>query len=78
MIPSSDLDALLEEELDVFLVEDGGRLEAHTAEGIFSLPLEIVPSSEPAPRRPQWLAERFDTTEWVGVDGRYAAVIFIE
>ncbi len=77
IIPSSDLEALLEAELDVFLVDDGSRLEAHTADGVFSIPLEIAAPVEAA-RRPAWLAERFDTAEWRGVDGRDAAVIFIE
>jgi penicillin-binding protein 1A len=77
MISAAELERLLEVELDVFLVDGGTRLEAHTADGVFSMPLEIIPPDEPT-QQPAWLAERFDTSEWRGVDGRDAEIIFIE
>jgi len=77
VIPASELDALLEEELDVFLVDGASRLEAHTEKGLFSLPLQIIDGPKHAPP-PRWLAERFDISEWRGVDGRKAEIIFID
>ena len=77
VIPASDLDALLEAELDVFLVDGASRLEAHTDKGIFSLPLKMTDGPKHAPP-PRWLGERFDISEWRGVDGRKAQIVFIE
>jgi penicillin-binding protein 1A len=76
MIPSDELDRILNTELDVFLIENGKRIEAHLPTGILSVPLEIL-----APRGirpiPERLKEKFDTESWVGLDGLPAEIVWL-
>jgi penicillin-binding protein 1A len=76
VIPAGDLERLLEDELEVFLVDGASRLEVYSPLGIYSLPLQIRPGSSPDPS-PPWLRERFDTAEWKGVDGKTARVLWL-
>jgi hypothetical protein len=76
-VPSNDLDRLLESELDVYLIDGGTRLEAYTPDGRVALPLEILPP-EPEPSWPARLDERFDRSQWIGLDGRIARVSWLE
>jgi membrane peptidoglycan carboxypeptidase len=75
-VPSNELERLLSSETGVYLVDGGARIEAHTAGGTFTLPLEILPPESP-PAIPARMQERFDSSEWVGVDGRTARVKFL-
>jgi penicillin-binding protein 1A len=77
MIPAPDLGRLLENELDVFVIDGGAKLEAYSPEGIFSLPLRIIDGGASQPS-PPWLARRFDVTEWKGVDGHPARVVWLD
>ncbi|MCP3982443.1 MAG: PBP1A family penicillin-binding protein [bacterium] len=70
-IPEAELNEILEAELSVFLADGGTRLEVHGLERVVSLPLEVVPGSDVRPV-PAWIAERYDTSEWIGTDGRDA------
>jgi len=76
-IPAGDLARLLEIELDVFLVDGGSRLEVHGPDGVFSVPLRVV-SGETAQPSPPWLTTRFDVSEWRGVDGHPARVVWLD
>jgi penicillin-binding protein 1A len=76
-VPAADLARLLEEELDVFVIDGGTRLEAYSPEGVVSVPLRVV-AAEPAQPSPPWLATRFDVTEWKGVDGHPARVVWLD
>ncbi|HXV76931.1 MAG TPA: PBP1A family penicillin-binding protein [Candidatus Polarisedimenticolaceae bacterium] len=76
-IPSDELSRLLDTEADVFLVDGGTQLEAHTPQGAsYSLALEVLPP-EPPPPWPGRLDERFDRSTWVGKDGRSARVSWL-
>ncbi len=76
-VPSNELERLLAEETDVYLVEHGTRLEAHTPRGVFTLPLAVLaPVAEP--ERADWIRERFDPDTWRGRDGRRARVVVLE
>ena len=76
-IPSNELERLLGSETGVYLVDGGARIEAHTADGTFTLPLEILPPEVP-PALPARVQERFDSSEWVGLDGRAARVTWLD
>jgi penicillin-binding protein 1A len=75
-IPSNELERLLASETGVFLVDGGRRIEAHTAKGTFDLPLEVLPP-EIQQDVPERIQERFDASEWVGLDGRTARVTWL-
>jgi penicillin-binding protein 1A len=77
VIPERELAELLDAEMDVFLVDGASRLEAHTDKGVFTLPLQVIDGAKRAPP-PRWLRERFDITEWRGLDGRKADIVFID
>ena len=76
-VPSNELERLLASETGVYLVDGGSRIEAHTAEGTFSLPLELLPPVPP-PVLPARVEERFDSSEWVGLDGRAARITWLD
>ncbi len=76
-VPSNDLERLLADETDVFLVDGGSRLEAHTPQGVFTLPLAVLPAV-PDPADAPWVRERFDPQEWRGKDGRRARVVVLD
>jgi penicillin-binding protein 1A len=75
-IPSNELETLLDTEVDVFLVDGGTRLEAYTPDGRYALPLEVLPP-EPGTPLPRRLDERFDRSQWVGLDGRTARIAWL-
>ena len=55
---------------------DGGRrIEAHTDAGTVSLLLQVLPPVEQPPV-PASVVRRFDPSEWVGLDGRKADVVW--
>ena len=72
-IPEDRLRALLDTETSVYLVRRGRRLETATDEGVYTLDLEILPPAGDEPL-PAWVSDRFDTSEWIGRDGRRASV----
>jgi penicillin-binding protein 1A len=76
-IPTNELDRLLDGEVDVFLVDGGTRLEVFTPQGTHSLPLELLPAVPEAAWPPR-LDDRFDRSDWVGLDGRAARVTWLE
>jgi len=76
VVDATELERLLSEEVDVFLIDGGSAIEAHTTEGTYALPLEIV-KRNPREPLPSWLAERFDIDQWVGLDGREAEVVWM-
>ena len=76
MIPGDELDRLLSTELDIFLIEDGKRIEAHLPKGILSVPIEILPPLG-RPPLPERLKEQFDVDSWVGVDGLPAEILWL-
>jgi len=76
-VPSNDLERLLADETDVFLVDDGTRLEAHTAQGVFTLPLAVRPATAD-PADEDWIRERFDPQAWRGKDGRRARIVVLD
>jgi penicillin-binding protein 1A len=76
-VPSNELERLLAEETEVFLVDDGTRLEAHTAAGVFTLPLAVLPAV-PDPADEPWIRERFDPDTWRGKDGRRARIVLLD
>lgn len=75
-IPDDRLGEILNQETAVYLIENGRRLETRTPTGVFSLAVSIQPPEGREPL-PSWVAERFDTTEWNGLDGRMAEVIWL-
>ncbi len=76
-IPANELDRLLDGEVNVFLVDGGTRLEAYTPQGMYSLPLQVLPA-RPEPVWPGRLTDRFDRSEWTGLDGRPAQVTWLD
>jgi penicillin-binding protein 1A len=76
MIPDDRLGRILDQETSVFLIDNGRRLETRTETGVYSLALRILPPEGREPL-PDWVAERFDTAEWNGLDGRVAEVIWL-
>ena len=76
IIPEQALSRLLDSELDVYLVDGGQRLEGHTADGIVSMMLAIEPGGRLEPL-PDWLLERFDPSDWIGLDGREAQIVWL-
>ncbi len=74
MIPSADLDQLLNSESSVRLA--GHRLEGDTPEGKISLPVRRVPGGTPPPL-PPYVLEKVDPSGWVGKDGHRATPILI-
>ena len=64
------------EAIHVFLIDNGTRIEAHTPEGTYSLPLDVV-HRNPREPLPGWLADRFDLDQWAGLDGRDAEVVWM-
>ncbi len=76
MIPRADLDRLLASELQVYLIDDGRRIEAYTDDGTVSMPLAVQPGGD---RRelPHDLLERYDVSRWVGHDGRIAEIVWL-
>ena len=77
VIPERELRALLDAELDVYLVDGGKRLEHHGPSGTTALDVVVEPGGDPRDL-PVWLTERFDAAEWLGVDGRVAEVIWLD
>ncbi len=75
-IPSADLDALLQNDLSVFLSPDGSRLLASTPDGVVSMPFRRVPGAPTAAVAPE-LLEGLDTSDWVGRDGRRAKIVVL-
>lgn len=73
-VPRNELESLLEQETDVYLVDGGRRLEAYMPDGVLSLPVKVAPPTEPAPL-PTWATRRFDPSLWQGLDGRRPNVI---
>jgi penicillin-binding protein 1A len=76
MIPEVELRRLLDAELDVYLVDGGRRLEGYTADG----PVSLMVATEPGgsdDALPEWLHDRFDPSEWIGLDGRKAQIIWL-
>jgi len=76
MVPDDRLREILDDEVSVFLIDNGRRLETRTPGGVFSIALSIEPPEGREPL-PSWVVERFDTTEWNGLDGRTAEVIWL-
>ena len=76
MVPDDRLREILDAEMSVYLIDNGRRLETRTEQGIFSLALSIEPPEGREPL-PSWVQERFDTTQWNGLDGRVAEVIWL-
>jgi hypothetical protein len=76
-VPSNVLERLLAEETDVFLIDGGTRLEAHTSAGVFSLPLAVLPAVQD-PADADWVRERFDPETWRGKDGRRATIVVLD
>jgi len=75
-VPDDLLREILDHEMSVYLIDNGRRLETRTSEGVFSIALSIEPPEGREPL-PSWVVERFDTTEWNGLDGRVAEVIWL-
>lgn len=75
-IPRDELEPLLESELEAFLVRDGAAVEIYTKTGIVTLPIHLLPP-DPARTLPDRIREEFDTSRWVGKDGRLANVIWL-
>jgi len=76
-VPSNELERLLAEETDVYLVDNGTSLEAHTPGGVFRLPVAVLPPVE-EPDRADWIRQRFDPDTWRGQDGRRARIIVLD
>jgi penicillin-binding protein 1A len=76
-VPSNQLERLLADETDVYLVEHGTRLEAHTPQGTSSLAVTILPPQDEA-QSADWIRERFDPETWRGHDGRRARVVVLD
>ncbi len=76
MVPDDRLREILDDEVSVFLIDNGRRLETRTEAGLFSIGVAIRPPEGREPL-PAWVVERFDTTEWRGLDGRRAEVIWL-
>jgi penicillin-binding protein 1A len=76
-VPANQLDSLLDAEVDVFLVDGGTRLEAYTPDGRHTLNLEVLPAKDERPW-PTGLNNRFDRSEWVGLDGRVARITWLD
>ena len=75
-VPDDRLREILDDEMSVYLIDNGRRLETRSPDGVFSLALSIEPPQGREPL-PSWVVERFDTTEWKGLDGRVAEVIWL-
>ena len=75
-VPDDRLREILDQETSVYLIDNGRRLETRTPDGVFSIAVDIGPPEGREPL-PSWVAERFDTTEWNGLDGRAAEVIWL-
>ena len=77
MIPGDELENLLRTELEVYLIDGGRRIEAHTTSGTYTLSLQILPANG-APPLPEFIADKYDISRWVGRDGRDARVIWLD
>ena len=77
MVPADELDALLAAETEVYLIEGGRRLEAHTKGGTYQLPLSILPATGKAPL-PAAIGDRYDVEGWLGTDGREARILRLD
>jgi membrane peptidoglycan carboxypeptidase len=75
-VPEGDLEALLANETQVYLIDGGARLEAYTEDGTVTLPLRILPGRT-QPATPAAVLERYDVSEWVGKDGRMAEILWL-
>ena len=76
LVPDDRLREILDDEMSVYLIDNGRRLETRTPEGVFSIAISIEPPEGREPL-PSWVVERFDTTQWNGLDGRVAEVIWL-
>lgn len=76
MVPEDRLREILDTETAVYLIDDGRRLETRTPDGVFTLGLSLEPPQGREPL-PAWVAERFDTTQWSGLDARVAQIIWL-
>jgi hypothetical protein len=77
MVPADELHELLAAETEVYLIEGGRRLEAHTAGGTYQLPLSILPATGESPL-PAAIGDRYDVAGWVGTDGRRARILRLD
>jgi len=84
VIPADELDALLIEEPTARVVDRGRRLEAERRENgrteMVSISLYVAEPTEvasPSTRRPRPMLP-YDTTSWIGTDGRQARVVQLD
>ncbi len=77
VIGSAELRALLDEELDAYVIDGGSRLEVYTAEGTVTMPLQVIEreTSDPIPAE---LRGDHDVAAWVGTDGRMARILWLK
>jgi penicillin-binding protein 1A len=76
VVSDDELRELLHREIDVYLIDENRRLEAHASDGIVSMPIRVVPGEPPEPL-PTGVRERYDSSEWLGRDGRLARIIWL-
>jgi penicillin-binding protein 1A len=76
LVPSRELDRLLASEPHARLVDRGRRLEVVRPEESVSIPIRII--DDGGERPPDARLDPFETATWVGKDGRFARVVWID
>jgi hypothetical protein len=78
VVSSGELETLLTREPSAWLIDGQRRLEFHMPTETISMPIEVVHVPEGLPTRDDPRLDAFDTSTWLGRDGRLADIVFID